>query len=109
MKYNSIFYCSQWRRQKICQRGKWKKQYRKISSLSLYLLYQESCLKIRGRGTLPLPTPMIVVIFFILKLKILGFVLSLAKDLRLVMFLILSKFEPHVLNFLGAVHKGRPQ
>jgi len=22
------------------------------------------------------------------------------------MFLILSKFEPHVLNFLGVVHKG---
>jgi len=25
------------------------------------------------------------------------------------MFLILSRFRPHVLNFLGAVHKGRPQ
>jgi len=47
--------------------------------------------------------------FFIFIFKILGFVLSLAKDLWLVMFLILSKFEPHVLNFLGTVQKGRSQ
>jgi len=52
---------------------------------------------------------MIVINFFIFKFKIIGFVFSLAKDLRLVMFLILSKFEPHVLNFLGAVHKGHLQ
>jgi len=111
MKYNSVFYCSQGRRQKNFQGGQWKKQDQKIRPLSLHLLYQYHVWKSREATPpcSPLPTPMIVVDFFIFKFEILGFVFSLAKDLRLVMFLILSKFEPHILNFLRAVHKGRPQ
>jgi len=87
IKHNSVFYCSQGRRQKNSSTGgrQPKKQDRKIAPLNPPSTLSVSCMKIQGgQPSCPLPPPATKAHDCSRNLGFVGF--SLAKNLRLVLF-----------------------